>query len=114
MSEGHSFSCFGKIKRPIKFIHGGGATEHLNDYSFCIYTPLKGIIRFFINADDAWADIIGLTKILDEVWPLKCKACGTSGRLGMRYTIIDKDQYCVLCALRLGKIKWHPRSKRYY
>lgn len=46
---GDSFDCYGKI---IEFSFDWKGNEHTNDISHCTYTPLKGMIRYFENADD--------------------------------------------------------------
>jgi len=112
IEEGFSSVCVGKLREP--FIFKFRKVEHKNDYSYCIYTPLKGVVRLYVNAGDAWTDKIALTRILDDFRPLKCKECGTKGRLSNFYVQIGNETYCELCALRLEKIKWHPKSKQYY
>jgi len=110
--QGASFHCWGRMREQIRWI--SGKTEHLNEYSHCVYTPLKGLIRFFLNADDAWTDIIGLSRLLDHAKPLECKACGESNRLTARFLVLKDGLYCSLCAYRLGKIRWYEQEKRYY
>lgn len=47
---GQSFTCCGKMPEGIKFTYDGEV--HPNDLNRCVYTPLKGIIRFQENATD--------------------------------------------------------------
>jgi len=110
--RGASFHCWGKMSKQIEFI--SGKTEHLNEYSHCVYTPLKGLIRFFVNADDAWTDIVGNSKLLDHAKPIKCKECGESSRLAARFLIFGDGTYCQLCAYRLNKIRYHGEERRYW
>lgn len=44
--------CFGKMGRKVTFVYDG--EEHTNDFNRCVYTPLKGLLRFQENATD-WA-----------------------------------------------------------
>jgi hypothetical protein len=54
---GESFSCFGRMERPVVFEYDG--VSHRNDLNSCHYTPLKGVIRWQENADD-WALLAGM------------------------------------------------------
>lgn len=111
--EGASFICYGKILKPHIFL--ARTTEHVNEYSNCIYTPLKGLIRFFINRDDAWADFIGCGKVMDDATQLVCDECGPVSRRNTTVTtFLDKSKLCNFCAVRLHKIEWHPDEKKYY
>jgi hypothetical protein len=47
---GQSFTCLGKMPREIEFAYDG--SDHRNDLNRCVYTPLKGIIRFQENVED--------------------------------------------------------------
>lgn len=49
-SAGHSFICLGRMKKFIEFTYDG--TLHQNYLSTCMYTPLKGLIRFQENKAD--------------------------------------------------------------
>lgn len=49
-AAGESFSCFGRMERPIVFVYDG--VDHTNDLNSCHYTPLKGLIRWIENVDD--------------------------------------------------------------
>ena len=49
--KGGSFMCWGKLEQESKLMFK--EREHINGYCFCIGSPLKGIIRYFINPNDA-------------------------------------------------------------
>lgn len=114
IEEGFSFDCFGKMQHPHLFT--AEKCEHVNEYSHCIFTPLKGHIRFFINEDDAWAMYQGCARVMDDHSPWVCKECGPITRRGDTLIVFKKgeEEYCYRCAVRLGKITWHPEEKRYY
>jgi len=73
--RGFSFFCFGKLKKPHLFIEH--EAKHLNDISHCYYTPLKGMIRFFVNIGDLWGEINAKLAVMNKLEPLgncyKCK-----------------------------------------
>lgn len=111
--KGASYFCWGRIKEPHVFF--AKETEHKNEYHQCIYTPIKGHIMFFITADDAWSDFLGSATVMDNWEPLKCDECGPiSRKSGHLHIFKDSSRLCSMCAVRLGKIKWHPEEKRYY
>lgn len=49
---GESFTCFGRAPQEVAFIYDG--IEHKNDLNVCMYTSLKGMLRFQMNIDDLW------------------------------------------------------------
>ena len=111
-NDGYSYFCFGKLKEPHVFTEK--QCRHVNDYCYCVYTPLKGALRFFINKGDAWIYQIGVCKIQDDADPLYCDECGFISRLGS--TVIhynDGSKLCPLCSLRLGKKEWIEKTKKY-
>ncbi|MFQ6077172.1 MAG: hypothetical protein ACE5Z5_13750 [Candidatus Bathyarchaeia archaeon] len=111
--KGASYTCFGKMRDPHIFV--AKKTEHLNEYSFCYYTPLKGHVRFFINADDAWSDFLGFAAIMDHANPLSCDECGPINRSSnVLWHFRDGSKLCSMCAVRLGKVRWHEKERRYY
>jgi len=115
--EGGSFECWGRLTKTHEFQHE--ETTHRNTHSHCIFTPLKGMIRFFLNAEDAWMDIQGYqTVIRDCKKPWVCEACGVRGdstRSGVtQYS--DDRRLCDMCSVREEyrrfdeeKGKWMPR-----
>ena len=49
-SPGESWFCLGCMPEPTTFVYDG--CSHTNDLNTCVYSPLKGVIRFQENADD--------------------------------------------------------------
>lgn len=49
--KGGSFFCFGKLSKESVLIFK--EVEHKNSYSCCIGSPLKGVIRYLVNPNDA-------------------------------------------------------------
>lgn len=47
---GNSIFCWGLMEREVTFTYDGVA--HANGRSFCIYTPLKGMIRYQTTEND--------------------------------------------------------------
>ncbi len=72
--KGESFFCFGKLKTSHKFKEK--ETTHENDTSHCYYTPLKGMLRFFMNTDDLWGEVQAKVRVLNKLVKVKCKICG--------------------------------------
>ena len=110
--KGYSYFCFGKLKTPHRFVEK--ECEHINNYCHCIYTPLKGALRFYISQDDAWIYQLGACHILNNAEPLFCDECGFIDRVAN--TVIyysNGDKLCPLCSLRLGKKKWDKETKKY-
>ena len=110
--KGWSYFCFGKLKEPHIFTEK--ECKHINEYCYCVYTPLKGVLRFFINENDAWIYQLGMCAIMSDSSPLICDECGLINRIGN--TVIhfdDKSKLCPLCALRLGKKTWDNEKKIY-
>lgn len=110
--KGWSYLCFGKLKTPHEFTEK--ECKHVNEYCHCIYTPLKGALRFFINKEDAWIYQLGVCHILNDAEPLYCDECGFINRVGNTVIQYSNDQnLCPLCALRLGKKQWDSENKKY-
>lgn len=112
VAKGWSYFCFGKLKEPHKFKEK--ECEHVNEYCYCAYTPLKGVLRFYINEGDAWIYQLGVCNILNDAKPLMCDECGFVNRIGS--TVIhfsDGKKLCPMCAVRLGYKKWDFEKKIY-
>lgn len=72
--EGYSFFCYGKLKKPHLFIER--EAKHFNQLSHCYYTPLKGMIRFFVTIGDLWGEINAKLVVMNKLQPLgKCYQC---------------------------------------
>lgn len=126
MSQGYSGECVGKMSQEIEFIYGDA--PHKNDVNHCVFTPLKGIIRFQENADDLWSAKILISRVLDVLRPLKCVECGESNSLSTHfhqlippevfrpdmtpdeYNNAPRKTYCSECAVRLGLLKPHFKN----
>lgn len=87
-NKGFSFFCFGKLKKA--HIFKDKETTHWNDISHCYYTPLKGMIRFFMNTDDLWGEAHSKLIVLNKLIEVKCKKCG-----GIKKKVISHE--CFKC-----------------
>ena len=87
--EGCSFFCFGIMKKENVFKEK--KTVHKNPISHCYYTPLKGMIRFFMNEDDLWGEANAKLRVLDKLKKVKCDKCGGI----MKKRVIHKCFKCV-------------------
>jgi len=121
MSQGYSGECVGRMSEAVEFIYGG--SPHKNDLNRCVFTPLKGIIRFQECTGDIWSSIIVLTEVLSKLQPIECCECGESSRLSAHFhQLIPPEHfrpnmtpeefnnaprkiYCSECAVRLGLLK---------
>jgi hypothetical protein len=74
--KGYSFFCFGKLKRGHLFHEEGREAIHENNLSHCYYTPLKGMIRFFVNEQDLWGEVNAKLAVLNRLINVKCEKCG--------------------------------------
>lgn len=72
--KGYSFFCFGKLKEGRTF--KDKEAVHWNDISHCYYTPLKGMLRFFMNKDDLWGEAQAKLRVLNKLIEVKCPDCG--------------------------------------
>jgi hypothetical protein len=73
--KGFSFFCFGRLKEPNVFKEK--EVEHVNDLCHCYYTPLKGMIRFFVNTEDLWKEATSKLAVLNRLIEVKCDKCGS-------------------------------------
>lgn len=71
--KGHSFFCFGKLEKKQVFVDK--ETTHENDISHCYYTPLKGMIRFFMNTEDLWGEAQAKIRVLNKLVEVDCLKC---------------------------------------
>ena len=121
LNQGYSGDCVGRMNPPIEFIYGGNV--HHNNLNHCCFTPLKGVIRFQMCADDFWLLFQMAGKVVNEEIPICCCECGEDDRTSTGfYRLIPPDRfrpdmtpeefnnaprmtYCIACAVRLGLLK---------
>lgn len=73
-NKGYSCFCFGKLKKSHLFIEK--EAKHKNELSHCYYTPLKGVVRFFVTIGDLWGEINAKLVVMNKLQPLgKCFKC---------------------------------------
>ena len=128
MAQGYSGECVGQMNDATEFVYGGAI--HRNDVNVCVFTPLKGIIRYQENAEDLWSSIVVRRAALDKLNPLVCSNCGEDSRLNSLFLhLIDPDWlkthprhtseeynsaprkvYCQFCAVGLGLLKPHAEN----
>jgi len=85
--EGYSFFCFGKLKKPQVFKEKQAL--HENTLSYCYYTPLKGMIRFFMCEDDLWGEVWAMIRVMNKLKEIKCGKCGGVVRKRIVNTCLD-------------------------
>jgi ribosomal protein L37E len=88
--KGFSFFCFGKLREAHIFKEK--ETEHINDLSHCYYTPLKGMIRFFVNAEDLWKEATSKLAVLNRLIEVKCERCGSKMYKVARHVCFDCEK----------------------
>jgi hypothetical protein len=114
LDDGYSSSCYGYC----------GLTEfdfkkahHPNDISHCIMTPLKGTIRFFVNAMDLGQDLWDIQRLLYLLSPSHCAGCNISSQMRTLCLSIvsetEKQWLCHTCRFRLGLDKFDEETKTY-
>ena len=72
LNDGYSGDCIGQSK-PLEYTVGG--QKHINDLNHCIFSPMKGIIRFQVNKDDLHSMVRMCLLALETVDPLVCDEC---------------------------------------
>lgn len=67
---GYSFHCIGQLPEPCTIIWKQAG--HTNNYSFCMYTGLKGLIRFLMCCSDFEGISSDMERVLDYE---SCRLC---------------------------------------
>ena len=94
MMEGYSGDCIGQGDR-VEYVVGGHV--HRNDMNHCIFTPLKGVIRYNINEDDVGSMLQMAQSVLYELHGKpKCSECGDGGRW-THFVVRDGKKRCCRC-----------------
>ena len=99
LNEGYSGDCIGK-SISLEYVVGGEI--HLNDMNQCVFSPLKGIIRFQICKGDVEAMLQMAQSVLADIAPRPCKVCGIDARRRTCTVLWDGSLICCHCA---GKFK---------
>lgn len=111
--RGESINCYGRMAEQHVFV--AGETTHKNDLSRCLYTPLKGVIRYLECKADLEIDVIANNKVLDTIDPQECDECGYVARDDQKVLKFqDGARLCLQCGVRLGRLVWHPEANRYW
>ena len=93
--QGFSFVCYGKMKKKHLFIER--ETKHENDISRCVYTPLKGMIRFFECFEDLCSDIALQIIVMDKLQPLICDVCKQTVKRSLEGLMTKQDNNIKKC-----------------
>jgi hypothetical protein len=108
LEQGYSFSCIGRLDKPHEFVWR--EVVHRNDFCFCQYTPLKGMIKFLMNKEDIEHEIAVLGVALRAIKMEQCAGCGGEGPY---FHTVGAKSYCPMCALRIGLFNWDAESRIY-
>lgn len=69
--DGGTFFCVGKVIDTDKIRFIANKMDHHNNYHFCVWTPMKGWVKFMFNHYDLYLITMGINAILsDEGQPL--------------------------------------------
>lgn len=114
IDEGYSSSCYGYCgKKEFQ----EKQVVHVNDISHCIMTPLKGTIRFFVNAMDLGNDLFDIQRLLYLLNPSHCAECNASSQsTRLCLSIISESEkrwLCYRCRVRLGLDKFDEKIRMY-
>lgn len=94
LNEGYSGDCMGR-SIPLEYMVGGNL--HRNDMNHCIFTPLKGVIRFQINEGDVESMVHQCKAVLNILHPeWKCEECGVR-HFYTHYVISGGRRLCCRC-----------------
>jgi len=72
--KGWSFFCYGKLSKLHVFRER--KVEHRNDMCHCYYTPLKGMIKFYINIEDILGETQAGIAVINRLSRPHCPECG--------------------------------------
>jgi len=100
--KGFSMFCYGLIK-PKEWKYN--EVVHINNICHCYYTPFKGAVKFVINKDDIWGELISHIGVLNQVDPIgKCSKCRKEiyRELKVCRVMDDRSKVCYEC---IGKEK---------
>ena len=64
--RGYSFHCIGRL--PEELTVKWKDSVHCNGNCLCIYTPLKGILKFLMTIQDFKILISSLEKVISDEW----------------------------------------------
>lgn len=116
LDDGYSSSCYGYCgKTEFNF----KKANHPNDISHCVMTPLKGTIRFFVNAMDLGNDYFDIQRLLYLLSPSQCKECNAKSQSTplvlsiVREKPTKREWLCYRCRLRLGFDTWNKDNREY-
>lgn len=109
--KGYSFNCVGELAEPHEF--KWREITHRNTHCHCIYSPLKGVIKFLITPEDAWGTKVMMANLMKVARPVQCDECGETDRIGESYLKHGGKSYCKRCALRLGIFRWDGHGYYY-
>jgi len=84
--NGGSVFCVGEIVNPSFVTFTAGTTLHENDTNLCIYTPLKGWLRFNMNL----RDFDGLVWLMGIAARFKGKFSEWSGVIGRETVLLEE------------------------
>lgn len=64
--KGQSWDCVGQLPTPHKF--WWRETEHVNSHSWCLYTPMKGVMKLLIRTSDVavFFGTLGMMMLKDD------------------------------------------------
>lgn len=108
VTKGYSWGCIGK--QPKHDIRKWNQVVHDNGYSFCSYTPFKGVLKYSVNTGDAEIMLEMSAEILKDAYHIECCECHETDRKSMGYVVAADKWYCVRCATRLGLLKWDGKQ----
>ncbi len=63
---GYSFHCIGRL--PEAHTVQWRSVQHINGYCLCIYTPLKGMLKFLMTIGDFQILNSSLEKVISDEW----------------------------------------------
>jgi len=108
VEQGYSFCCVGRLAEPHEFVWR--EVTHRNDFCFCQYSPMKGMIKFLMDRNDIEHQMAVLNMALKSMGKVLCSECGGEG---VYYHTVGEKNYCPMCALRIGLFYWDEKSKVY-
>jgi len=102
--RGLSHFCIGRAYGAAGLVFTEKKTIHENDLCKCIYTPLKGMLRYFTNLEDFTLETAAMLRVMDKLKPLKCDFCHQDvERLSAVLTVMkDGKKKCYRCIAKEG------------
>lgn len=109
LEKGYSCFCMGTMIDPEKDRFVFREADHLNEFYFCFYTPLKGWVKSMMDTNDLWHQLLVMNNIAKKGNWRKCDSCGDT-QVQKDYFVEDGKTTCDICK-KQGMQLWSIKAK---